>query len=466
MENRKFNEEKKQKFQTIYATIKEKAGQLSAGQIIGLGFLVIILIGTLLLMTPVASRDGNWTGFLDALFTATSATCVTGLVVVDTYTHWSIAGQVLILILIQIGGLGFMSLGMMLISGIRKNVGLKGKSVLVESINGFQIGGIIKFVKKMVLGTFLVEGIGAVILSIRFSFDMNIGEAIYNGIFHSISAFCNAGFDLMGKYEPYSSLVRYSSDWIVNITVILLVIIGGIGFIVWEDVLKNRHHFQKYRLHTKIVLVTTAVLTIGGAILFGIFEYHNLGEGMGIGERILTSLFDAVTPRTAGFNTTDIGQQTNSSKLLSVIFMFIGGSPGSTAGGIKTTTFVVFLFYMRGIFLKTRGSSVFRRRLSDEALKKASALACTNLTLALTATLVICGVQNIELADVLLETFSAISTVGMSAGITRDLVPVCRVTLIILMYCGRVGSLSFLLSFTDKKKISPIQFPEERILIG
>lgn len=459
-------EESKKKVRQLHHGMIKKAAKMSPAQIIALGFLVIILTGSFLLMLPISSREGTWTGFLDALFTVTSATCVTGLVVVDTYTHWSVTGQILILIFIQIGGLGFMSIGMMMISALRRNVGLREKSILSESINAFQMGGILKFVKKIVFGTFLIEGIGAVILSIRFAFDMNIGEAIYNGIFHSISAFCNAGFDLMGKYEPYSSLVRYSADWVINITIMLLIVIGGIGFIVWEDVVKNKWHFRRYRLHTKIVLVTTVILIFGGALLFGIFEYHNLGEGMAPGERILTSLFDSVTPRTAGFNTTDIGKMRDSSKLLSVILMFIGGSPGSTAGGIKTTTFVVFLVYMRSIFLKTRGSSVFHRRLSDEALKKASAVACTNLVLALSATLLICGVQDLNLEDVLLETFSAMSTVGMSAGITRDLLPISRVALIILMYCGRVGSLSFILSFTDKKKVSPIKFPEEKILIG
>ena len=462
MESKQNEGEKHVKWQRLV----QKIARLSPGQIIALGFLTLILIGTFFLVLPISSKDGTWTHVLDALFTVTSAICVTGLVVVDTYTHWSVIGQIIILILIQIGGLGFMSVGMMMISAMRKHVGLKERSVLTESISAFQMGGILKFVKKIVWRTFLIEGIGALILAIRFAFDMSLGEAVYNGIFHAVSAFCNAGFDLMGKYEKYSSLMRYSGDVIINLTIMSLIIIGGIGFIVWEDVVKNKWHFQKYKLHSKIVLVTTAILIFGGALLFGIFEYHHLGEGMNPTERVLTSLFASVTPRTAGFNTIDVGAMTNSSKLLTTILMFIGGSPGSTAGGIKTTTFVVFLFYMKGIFLKTRGSSVFRRRLPDEAVKKASAVACMNLTLALTATLLICGIQNMNLADVLLETFSAIGTVGMSAGITRDLVPICKIVLIVLMYCGRVGSLSFFLSFTDKKKISPIKFPEERILIG
>lgn len=445
---------------------KRIISRMSKMQIIALGFFLIILLGSLLLMLPISSKAGTWTGFLSCLFTATSATCVTGLVVVDTFSHWTIFGQVVILLLIQIGGLGFMSMGVLFSLMIHRKIGLRERGLLSESVNAIQLGGIVKLVRKILLGTLIIESLGAILLAIRFSENLGIGRGIYYGIFHSVSAFCNAGFDLMGYQEPYCSLINFSGDWLVNLTIVALIVLGGIGFLVWEDILKNKCHFRKYRLHTKIVLVTTAVLIGVGTLLFYLFERENLAAGMGPGETFLTCLFDAVTPRTAGFNTTDIGGQTDASKLLSIVLMYIGGSPGSTAGGIKTTTFVVFLLYMRSNIQKTRGITIFGRRLEDGAIKRAATIACTNLMLAVGAMLLICAAQGLDLRDVALETVSAISTVGMSTGITRDLNSLSQVAIILLMYCGRVGSLSVLTSFTDRRKPSPVEFPEEKILIG
>lgn len=445
---------------------KKWRDSLSRMQIIALGFFLIIMTGTLLLMLPISSRAGTWTGFWDSLFTATSATCVTGLVMVDTYVHWNLFGQLVILTMIQIGGLGFMTVGVLFSLVIHRKIGLRERGVLSESVNAIQIGGIVHLVKKILMGTLIIEGTGALLLSIRFCGELGFARGIYYGIFHSISAFCNAGFDLMGYQGEFSSLVNYSGDWLVNLTIMSLVIIGGIGFLVWDDLTQKKFRFRKYRVHTKIVLITTFILVFGGALLFCLFESGNLARGMGPGETFLTCMFDSVTPRTAGFNTTDIAQLSDSSKLLSIILMFIGGSPGSTAGGIKTTTFVVFLLYVRANIKRTRGVNIFRRRIDEDAIKKASAVACTNLVLALSAALLICGVQGMDLRDVLLETFSAISTVGMSTGITRDFVTVSKAAVIVLMYCGRVGSLSMALSFTEKKKMSPVELPEEKILIG
>ena len=445
---------------------KKWRDSLSRMQIIALGFFLIIMTGTLLLMLPISSRAGTWTGFWDSLFTATSATCVTGLVMVDTYVHWNLFGQLVILTMIQIGGLGFMTVGVLFSLVIHRKIGFRERGVLSESVNAIQIGGIVHLVKKILMGTLIIEGTGALLLSIRFCGELGFARGIYYGIFHSISAFCNAGFDLMGYQGEFSSLVNYSGDWLVNLTIMSLVIIGGIGFLVWDDLTQKKFRFRKYRVHTKIVLITTFILVFGGALLFYLFESGNLARGMGPGETFLTCMFDSVTPRTAGFNTTDIAQLSDSSKLLSIILMFIGGSPGSTAGGIKTTTFVVFLLYVRANIKRTRGVNIFRRRIDEDAIKKASAVACTNLVLALSAALLICGVQGMDLRDVLLETFSAISTVGMSTGITRDFVTVSKAAVIVLMYCGRVGSLSMALSFTEKKKMSPVELPEEKILIG
>lgn len=445
---------------------KKWHSKLTATQTIAVGFLGIILLGTLLLMLPVSSAGAKAADPLTALFTATSATCVTGLVVVDTYSGWSVFGKIILLALIQIGGLGFMTVGVFVAVLMKKNIGLKERGILQESMNTLQIGGIVRLVKKITIGTFIVEGIGAVLLSFRFIPRMGWIEGICNGIFHSISAFCNAGFDLMGKQEEYSSLVSYSGDFLVNITIMLLIIIGGIGFLVWDDLLKKKLRMKEYRLHTKIVLTVTAGLIFGGALLIYLFEKDNLMADMGAGESVLASLFASVTARTAGFNTIDVGGMSASSKLLTVVLMFIGGSPGSTAGGIKTTTFAVMLIFVWANLRNSHGSNIFGRRLEEEEIRKASIVVTINLLLAVTAAIMVCAIQSLPMEDVLLEVFSAIGTVGMSSGITRELNVVSRILVILLMYCGRIGSMTFALSFTERKKVAPVQLPAEKIIIG
>lgn len=445
---------------------KKWHSKLTATRTIAVGFLGMILIGTLLLMLPISSADGKAAGFLTALFTATSATCVTGLVVVDTYSGWSVFGKVILLALIQTGGLGFMTIGVFVAALMKKNIGLKERGILQESMNTLQIGGIVRLVKKITIGTFIIEGIGAVLLSIRFIPQMGWIEGVCNGVFHSISAFCNAGFDLMGKTEEYSSLVSYSGDFLVNITVMLLIVIGGIGFLVWDDLQKKKLRFKEYMLHTKIVLAVTVSLILGGALCIYLFEKDNLMADMGAGETVLASLFASITARTAGFNTIDIGGMSASSKLATVVLMFIGGSPGSTAGGIKTTTFAVMLIFVWANLRNSHGSNVFGRRLEEEEIRKAGIVVTINLLLAVFAAIILCGIQSLPMEDVLLETFSAIGTVGMSAGITRELNTVSRIVVILLMYCGRIGSMTFALSFTERKKVAPVQLPAEKIIIG
>ena len=439
---------------------------MTATRTIAVGFLGIILAGTVLLMLPIASADGKPAGLLAALFTATSATCVTGLVVVDTYSGWSVFGKVVLLGLIQIGGLGFMTIGVFVAVLMKKNIGLKERGILQESMNTLQIGGIVRLVRKITIGTLIIEGTGAVLLAIRFVPQMGWAEGICNGIFHSISAFCNAGFDLMGKTEEYSSLVSYSGDVLVNITVMALVITGGIGFLVWDDLQKKKLRVKEYLLHTKIVLVVTIALVLGGALLIYLFERENLMADMGVGEKILTSFFASVTARTAGFNTIDVGGMSASSKLVTVVLMFIGGSPGSTAGGIKTTTFAVMLIFVWANLRNSHGSNIFGRRLEEEEIRKASIVVTINLLLAVAAAVILCGIQSLPMEDVLLEVFSAIGTVGMSSGITRQLNVVSRIIIILLMYCGRIGSMTFALSFTERKKVAPVQLPAEKIIIG
>ena len=433
---------------------------------ISLGFFIIIIVGTLLLMLPISSRSGEWTSLVNALFTATSATCVTGLVVFDTYQYWSIFGQLVIIVLIQIGGLGFITFGVGFSMFLKRKIGLARRNLIKESVSALKLAGVVKLVKKIIIGTAIFEGIGAVLLAIRFVPKMGLLVGIYNAVFHSISAFCNAGFDLMGRYEQYSSLTVYSSDIVINITIMLLIIIGGLGFIVWDDIWHNRLNFKKYSLHSKIVLISTTVLVFGSAILFGIFENNNLMQNMNPLEKVLASLFASVTARTAGFNTIDLGAMTQSSKLLTDVLMFIGGSPGSTAGGVKTTSIVVMIFYIGANLRGIQGVNILGRRISEEDVKKASVVIGINLGMAVIALIAITASQNVNMDDLLLEVFSAIATVGLSTGVTRQLTVSSKLVIIFLMYCGRIGSTTFATSFIGNKRRAPIQYPEERINVG
>ena len=432
---------------------------VSQTQFIAYGFFCIIITGTLLLMLPFASRDGQSEPFLNCLFTATSASCVTGLVVADTWSQWSLFGQLVILTMIQIGGLGFITVGVFISIVLRRKIGLKERGLMMESVNTLQIGGVVRLAKKIIIGTCIFEGTGAVLLAIRFIPQFGFLRGLFYGIFHSISAFCNAGFDLMGGQTPYSSFVAYYDDWLVNLVIMSLIIIGGIGFIVWDDLSRNK-------LQTKIVLVTTAILVFGGGLLFYLLERNHLLVGMNTSGKILTSLFSSVTARTAGFNTTDTAALTDGSKLLTIILMFIGGSPGSTAGGIKTTTLVVLLLCVHSNIKQTYGINIFGRRLENDAVKRAGTILTINLLLAVTASLAIMAIQPLGFSDILFETFSAIGTVGMTTGITRALHPVSRCIIILLMYCGRIGSLSFALAFVQSKRKPHVQQPAEAINIG
>lgn len=435
-------------------------------QLIAGGFFLIIFIGTLLLLLPFASRPGEHTSFLAALFTSASATCVTGLVVVDTFTHWTLFGQTVILCLIQIGGLGFITIGITVSILLRRKIGLKERGLIQESFNIIELRGMVRLTKRVILGTLFFELTGAVILSLCFIPKMGIFQGVYYGIFHSVSGFCNAGFDLMGRYASFSSLTGYSSHPIVLLTIMALITIGGIGFFVWNDLYEHKFHFRKYALHTKIVISFSFLLIFGGALLFYLLERNNLFAGMNITDTVLNALFCSVTPRTAGFNTVDVGSMTDGGKLLTVVLMFIGGAPGSTAGGVKVTTIVVLFIYIKASLTRTVGYNVFGRRLEDEALHKAAAVFCTNLTLAVAAVIIVCGLQNFNGTNSLLEVFSAIGTVGMTAGLTTQLNAASRIVIILLMYLGRVGSLSFAMSFTDKKKIAHVMQPAEKINIG
>lgn len=437
----------------------------STTRLIALGFAFIILFGAVLLTLPIATRTGE-SNFFSALFTATSATCVTGLVVADTYQNWTIFGQLVILGLIQVGGLGFMTVGVYISIILKRKIGLHERETLHESVNTLEIAGVVRLVKRIVQGTFIIEGAGAVMLATRFIPRFGVPRGIYYAIFHSISAFCNAGFDLMGVQESYSSFVSFEDDVIVNLTFIALILIGGIGFIVWNDIAKNKWHFKKYLLHTKIVLVTTLGLTVVPTILFLIFENNGIFQGMNPAERILGALFSSVTPRTAGFNTVDTAALSDAGKLLTMILMFVGGSPGSTAGGAKTTTIVVLVCYAVAMIRNHEDINLFGRRLTSDVVKKANAVVMINLVLAFSVAMVIMAMQPIPFTDVMFEVMSAINTVGMSTGITRDLSLIPRILIILLMFCGRLGSLSFALVFAQKSSTDSIRQPQEKIIVG
>lgn len=456
----------------VSGEIKNKKGpllrrpKLSKVQIIALSFLGIILVGTVLLLLPFSTKEGQSTSLLDAAFTAVSATCVTGLIVHDTFRHWTLFGQLVVLFMIQLGGLGLMVFSVTFSLLLRRKIGLKERGILQESVNTLQIGGIVKLVRRILFGTLLFEGVGALLLSLRFVKDFGVGKGLYYGVFHSISAFCNGGFDLMGVREEYSSMTFYAGDPLVNLTLIFLILIGGIGFLVWDDLLKNKWHFRQYRLHTKLVLSMTVVLLFGGAFLFYLIERDGILAGEPAGRQILLSLFQSATTRTAGFNTANTAALKDSSKLLMVMLMFVGGNPGSTAGGIKTTTLAVLLIYLHSTLRRRKGAEVFGRRLEEDVVKRAAAILTLSLLLDLFGTLILTAVEGLPLADILFEVCSALGTVGISVGITGSLSVVSKLILMFLMYCGRMGSLTFMLLFTENLRTAAAQRPTERIPVG
>ena len=421
------------------------------------------MVGTLLLMLPVSSATGEVTGFIPSLFTATSASCVTGLVMVDTGTHWSFFGQAVVLVLIQIGGLGFMTIATLFSKLVKRRMSMHERGVMAASISSSGIGRITEITGTIGWGTLLFEGVGAALLCIRFIPERGFWEGLWFGIFHSVTAFCNAGFDIIGNY---ASLTAYYDDALVCVTIMALITIGGLGFLVWDDIKRNKLNWRRYELQTKLVLVTSAVLTVGGAVIFFFLERNRMNADMPLGEQILVSFFSAVTPRTAGFNSVDTASLSPASKLLTIILMFIGGSPGSTAGGIKTTTAAVIAIFLGSSIRGHRGAYIFGRRLPDDNMKQAGMVMSTNLSLAIGGALIICGVQGLPLTDVLFEVFSAIGTVGMTTGITRDLNALSACIVAFLMYCGRVGSVSFAMALLEKRAEPPVTYPVEDVTVG
>ena len=441
---------------------------MSAQSIIALGFLAIILIVTALLMLPVSSAAGTMTDPLTALFTATSAVCVTGLVVVDTATHWSLFGKLVLITGIQIGGLGVMTVMALVSMLLGQRIGLRQRTLLQESVASLHIGGIVRLVRRAMIGTALIEGLGVVLLAFRFVPSLGWPRGLGYSLFHSISAFCNAGFDLMGTISgPYTSLESFVSDPLVNLTVIALILVGGIGFFVWDDLIECRFRWKRMQLHTRLVLLLSALLVLVPAVLFYAFERTNAMAGLDTGGRVLASLFSAVTPRTAGFDTIATAELSDASALLTLLLMLTGGNPGSTAGGAKTTTMLLVLLLATSMLRREEDVHIMGRRIDMSLMRRACAIVVIYVSLAMVSTLVLCALQpELALRDVLLEVFSAVDTVGMTTGITRQLGTASRLILIALMYAGRLGSLTFAILIAHRRTPAPVQYPAGQLLIG
>ena len=441
--------------------LPHKKKKLTSFQIIILGFLGVILLGTVFLMLPVSTRAGTATPFSDALFTSTSAVCVTGLVLHDTATYWSFFGQVVILFLIQIGGLGVITVAasFAMISG--RKISLMQRSTMQEAIAAPKVGGIVRLTNFMIRTTLAIELLGTIIMAPVFCQDFGV-KGLWVALFHSVSAFCNAGFDLMGTTEAFSSLTGYASEPVVNLTIMSLIIIGGIGFLTWDDLRANRLHWQKYRMQSKVILCTTAVLLIVPAIYFFFFEFSALEPG----KRILCSLFQSVTPRTAGFNTVDLTSLRESGQAIIILLMLIGGSPGSTAGGMKTTTLAVLLSNAAATFRQRDSAQFFGRRVDCGAVKTAATILTMYLALFFGGGVFISVYEELPLSSCLYEAASAVGTVGLTLGITPQLHIPSQMVLIALMYLGRVGGLTLIYAAVSSKKTGSAKLPQERITIG
>lgn len=442
--------------------MKKIKKQLSSAQIIILGFAAVILAGALLLMLPISSRAHVITNFFDALFTATSAVCVTGLIVYDTATYWTPFGQAVILTLIQIGGMGVITVAVALSTLAGKRIGLKQRSTMQEAISAHKVGGIVRLTGFIIKATILFEVLGAVCMAPVFCKEVGIAKGIWYSIFHSVSAFCNAGFDLMGCKQPFSSVTYFVANPVINLTIMFLIVTGGIGFLTWDDIRTNKWHLRKYRMQSKVILVTTAFLILVPAVFFFFNEFSNLP----MAERIWGSLFQSVTTRTAGFNTIDLTIISEVGITIMIMLMIIGGSPGSTAGGMKTTTFAVMLSTAVSVFTHKEHTNFFGRRLEDGVIRHAITLLTMYLVLFLNGGFIISLVEDLPLLTCLFETASAIGTVGLTLGITPSLSLISKLILIGLMYFGRVGGLTLIFAAMSNNKSTTARLPQEKLTVG
>ncbi len=436
--------------------------KLSSFQIILGSFLLIILVGTGLLCLPFATESGQSPKFLEALFTATSATCVTGLIVQDTATFWSDFGQFVIIILIQIGGMGVVTMAMALAVISGKKISLFERSIMQDSISADQVGGILKLTRFIILGSLMFELIGAVLLFPVFIKTYPLIPALKHSLFHAISAFCNAGFDLMGDVEQYSSFTTYAGNINLNTIIILLIVIGGIGFNTWDDIRTNKTNFRRYRLQSKLILCTSLFLIVMPAVCFFFLEFADLP----LKDRILYSMFQSVTTRTAGFNTVDQNELSEAGLILTIILMLIGGSPGSTAGGMKTTTFALLSLSALSVFRHHDDAMIFGRRIPAETVRNATAIFVLYLELFIAAACIISRIEGLPILECLYEAASAIGTVGMTMGITPSLEPASRCIIIFLMIFGRVGGLTMVYATLPSSRKFASKLPQEQVNVG
>ena len=439
-----------------------KKKRFSPAQIMVAGFAGVILLGALILMLPVSSAEGVVTPFLDALFTSTTSVCVTGLVVRDTGSYWSSFGQVVILLLIQIGGLGVVTVAasMALLSGRR--IGLFQRSTMQEAASATQLGGIVRLTKFILNATFGLEALGAVLMAPVFVHDFGVGRGIWMSIFHSISAFCNAGIDLMGTREAYSSFTSYAANPIINIALYILIVGGGLGFLTWDDIRTHGIHLKKYRMQSKVILVTSGVLIVIPAVAFFFLEF----SGLPLGERILVSLFQSITTRTAGMNTADLAAMSEPGQLTMILLMLVGGSPGSTAGGFKTTTVAVIFASCVAVFRRRDAARMFGRRIAQDTVSTAATLISLYAVLCIGCGMFLSWHEGLPLLTCLFESASAIATVGLTLGITPTLHAASKCVLICLMFFGRVGGLTLIYAALSGTKKEMGRYPLDKITVG
>ena len=441
---------------------------LSPAQIFVFGFFILVILGAVVLSLPISSRTGEFTPFFESLFTAVSSTCITGLVVFDTFTHWSFFGQAVILFLIQIGGLGFMTVATLFSFALRRSIGLKERMMMAQTLNLNEMDGIVRLTKHILLGTFAFEGAAAVILAVRFIPDFGLAQGIWKGVFVSISAFCNAGFDLMGQNSPFSSLTAYADDVVVNLVICLLIVIGGLGFLVWEEIITVKK-FSKMSVMARTVIVFNAALIVLGTVFIFFSELTNpetLGT-LGIKGKFLSSLFQSIAPRTAGFNTLDLAALRETTQVFMIILMFIGGASGSTAGGVKINTVAVLFFAIVAVFKGEDSVNMLKRTIPISIVLRAFTIIVAAFFLIFCGSIALCAFDGVPFVSALFECTSAFCTVGLTLGITSALSAPSLIFLMILMFIGRVGLLTASVALVLNQKTSHlIQYPEYKIIIG
>ena len=441
--------------------------RISTFQIILLGFMLVIAVGAILLSLPAASKKGEGLRVMDAVFTSTSAVCVTGLVVHDTATYWSSFGQAVIAVLIQIGGMGVVTVAIAIVMLTGGKIGIMQRSTLQESIAAPKVGGIVRFIGFILRTMVIIELIGAAVMAPVFVARFGVKRGLFYSLFHSVSAFCNAGFDLMGSEGEFSSLTAFTSQPLINITVMLLIIFGGLGFLTWDDIRTNKIHFKSYRMQSKVIIIYTFALIILPALYFFFVEFsRQRWSGLSEDERVYASLFQAVAPRTAGFNTVDMSKLSDVGQAMTIILMLIGGSPGSTAGGMKTTTVAVLLASAVSVFRHREDPQCFGRRIEGAAVRNAAAIFTIYIVLFLSGGFIISEIEGLPLGTCLFETASAIGTVGLTLGITPELGMFSRVILILLMILGRVGGLTFVFATVSGRGMGYSRYPQEKITVG